>query len=301
MFSSTWRTKSRARRLTARWTVHSRIWMWRPSSVFNAVCVYYASPSVGPPLDLRKLPLVYNWKWIRNLLGHDCICNVLTEYEGFRRKCTFSSSCILKVWRRSCYLFMKRQFDNNCTIKNVLIVWPLTTSLTVTLYNCSMGREDCSLCKNADPMYRCVWCAKQRACVYEKLCNAAQQGVEDPHNTECPDPQITDVSSYGVVISSCWPLDCRQYVHERLVTSREAAAILEIALLIGPLNWPLHCPSMEELLLLEGRVELVGSTSWLDQFFLRSLNCWCLIVIDKNRWCQCDRGYDHKYNSLTDT
>ncbi|TNN76006.1 Plexin-B2 [Liparis tanakae] len=69
----------------------------------------------------------------------------------------------------------------------------MDSTLNVTLYNCSMGREDCSLCKNADPMYRCVWCAKQRACVYEKLCNPAQQGVEDPHNTECPDPQITDI------------------------------------------------------------------------------------------------------------
>uniref|UniRef100_A0A8D3DRN3 Plexin b2b n=1 Tax=Scophthalmus maximus TaxID=52904 RepID=A0A8D3DRN3_SCOMX len=54
------------------------------------------------------------------------------------------------------------------------------------LYNCSMGREDCSLCKNADPKYSCVWCAKQRACVYEKLCNSQ-------HGIECPDPQITDI------------------------------------------------------------------------------------------------------------
>uniref|UniRef100_A0A4W6D2M4 Plexin b2b n=2 Tax=Lates calcarifer TaxID=8187 RepID=A0A4W6D2M4_LATCA len=60
-----------------------------------------------------------------------------------------------------------------------------------TLYNCSMGREDCSLCKNADPKYRCVWCAKQKACVYEKLCTTQQ--TEDPYNIECPDPQITDI------------------------------------------------------------------------------------------------------------
>uniref|UniRef100_A0A8C3AG70 Plexin b2b n=1 Tax=Cyclopterus lumpus TaxID=8103 RepID=A0A8C3AG70_CYCLU len=53
----------------------------------------------------------------------------------------------------------------------------MDSTLNVTLYNCSMGREDCSLCKNADPKYRCVWCAKQRACVYEKLCNPAQQGI----------------------------------------------------------------------------------------------------------------------------
>uniref|UniRef100_A0A3B4VMQ4 Plexin b2b n=1 Tax=Seriola dumerili TaxID=41447 RepID=A0A3B4VMQ4_SERDU len=62
----------------------------------------------------------------------------------------------------------------------------MDSTLNVTLYNCSMGREDCSLCKNADPKYSCVWCAKQKACVYEKLCNT-QQG------SECPDPQITDI------------------------------------------------------------------------------------------------------------
>ncbi|XP_040893585.1 plexin-B2b [Toxotes jaculatrix] len=68
----------------------------------------------------------------------------------------------------------------------------MDSTLNVTLYNCSMGREDCSLCKNADPKYRCVWCAKQKACVYEKLCNT-HQGSEDPYNIECPDPQITDI------------------------------------------------------------------------------------------------------------
>ncbi|XP_065813093.1 plexin-B2b [Labrus bergylta] len=66
----------------------------------------------------------------------------------------------------------------------------MDSTLNVTLYNCSMGREDCSLCKNADPKFRCVWCAKQKACVYEKLC---KQVSEDPYNTECPDPLITDI------------------------------------------------------------------------------------------------------------
>lgn len=64
----------------------------------------------------------------------------------------------------------------------------------VTLYNCSVGRQDCSLCKSADMTYRCVWCAKQKACVYEKLCNPEQQGADDPYATECPNPEITDVS-----------------------------------------------------------------------------------------------------------
>uniref|UniRef100_A0A4W5MXV2 Plexin b2b n=1 Tax=Hucho hucho TaxID=62062 RepID=A0A4W5MXV2_9TELE len=67
----------------------------------------------------------------------------------------------------------------------------IDSTLNVTLYNCSMGREDCSLCKNADPKYSCVWCAKRRSCVYEKLC--IDQATEDPQDTECPDPQITDI------------------------------------------------------------------------------------------------------------
>uniref|UniRef100_A0A4W5NEG8 Plexin B2 n=1 Tax=Hucho hucho TaxID=62062 RepID=A0A4W5NEG8_9TELE len=55
----------------------------------------------------------------------------------------------------------------------------------IALY-CSLGREDCSLCKNADPKYRCVWCVKRKSCVYEKLCTNDQ-------GTECPDPHITDI------------------------------------------------------------------------------------------------------------
>ncbi|KAF3688592.1 Plexin-B2 MM1 Precursor [Channa argus] len=68
----------------------------------------------------------------------------------------------------------------------------MDSTLNVTLYNCSVGREDCSLCKNADRKYRCVWCAKQKACVYEKLCTT-QQGSYNPFDIECPDPQITDI------------------------------------------------------------------------------------------------------------
>uniref|UniRef100_A0A8C8G0Y5 Sema domain-containing protein n=1 Tax=Oncorhynchus tshawytscha TaxID=74940 RepID=A0A8C8G0Y5_ONCTS len=69
----------------------------------------------------------------------------------------------------------------------------LLPSFTVTLYSCSLGREDCSLCKNADPKYRCVWCVKRKSCVYEKLCTNDQ-------GTECPDPHITDIiPRYGPV------------------------------------------------------------------------------------------------------
>lgn len=108
-----------------------------------------------------------------------------------------------------------------CTVYTVFNynLYLLTTSHTVTLYNCSMGREDCSLCKNADPKYRCVWCVKQKACVYEKLCST--QGSENPYDIECPDPQITGVSIYIVINSLRWHLNWEQYVFPILVISGE--------------------------------------------------------------------------------
>ncbi|KAL2093878.1 hypothetical protein ACEWY4_011190 [Coilia grayii] len=65
--------------------------------------------------------------------------------------------------------------------------------LNITLYNCSLGREDCSLCRNAEPKYNCVWCAGKRACVYEKLCS-----TDD--SQPCPNPKITEIEpSYGPI------------------------------------------------------------------------------------------------------
>uniref|UniRef100_A0A8C7IKJ7 Plexin b2b n=1 Tax=Oncorhynchus kisutch TaxID=8019 RepID=A0A8C7IKJ7_ONCKI len=85
-----------------------------------------------------------------------------------------------------------------CSGRIVPSILQLSSSFTVTLYNCSLGREDCSLCKNAAPKYSCVWCAKRKSCVYEKLC--IDQATEDPQDTECPDPQITDIiPRYGPV------------------------------------------------------------------------------------------------------
>uniref|UniRef100_A0A8K9WVP0 Sema domain-containing protein n=1 Tax=Oncorhynchus mykiss TaxID=8022 RepID=A0A8K9WVP0_ONCMY len=56
----------------------------------------------------------------------------------------------------------------------------------VVLYNCSLGREDCSLCKNADPKYSCVWCANMRSCVYRELCRSQEPA-------QCPNPKITEI------------------------------------------------------------------------------------------------------------
>ena len=70
-------------------------------------------------------------------------------------------------------------------VLSVVLTWPLPLT-SVTLYNCSVGREDCSLCKNAEPQYLCVWCARKRSCIYSELC----QGNE---RQDCPNPKITEV------------------------------------------------------------------------------------------------------------
>ncbi|CAK6970697.1 plexin-B2a, partial [Scomber scombrus] len=62
----------------------------------------------------------------------------------------------------------------------------IDSTLTVVLYNCSVGREDCSLCKHADAKYECVWCPTTRSCVYRELCTS-------PQPAQCPNPEITDI------------------------------------------------------------------------------------------------------------
>ncbi|KAG7478390.1 hypothetical protein MATL_G00080030 [Megalops atlanticus] len=56
--------------------------------------------------------------------------------------------------------------------------------LSVTLYNCSVGRSDCSRCHTADQKYGCVWCGgAQSSCLYRDSC------AEDIVQT-CPAPLI---------------------------------------------------------------------------------------------------------------
>ncbi|XP_066518969.1 plexin-B1 isoform X2 [Hoplias malabaricus] len=56
--------------------------------------------------------------------------------------------------------------------------------LHVTLYNCSVGRSDCSRCHTADQKYGCVWCGvAQSSCVHRESCS---QEIADT----CPAPVI---------------------------------------------------------------------------------------------------------------
>uniref|UniRef100_A0AAR2L1L8 Plexin-B1 n=1 Tax=Pygocentrus nattereri TaxID=42514 RepID=A0AAR2L1L8_PYGNA len=55
---------------------------------------------------------------------------------------------------------------------------------SLTLYNCSVGRSDCSRCHTADQKYGCVWCGgAQSSCVHKESCS---QHIEKT----CPAPVI---------------------------------------------------------------------------------------------------------------
>lgn len=118
----------------------------------------------------------------------------------------------------------------------------------VTLYNCSVGRQDCSLCKNADHKYSCVWCAKHKACVYEKLCMPSQPGSQDPYDVECPNPEITDVSS-------------RRCMSEGLVVWRR--------------DKPTCFPKFPKILLLQGNLSLCK----------QHIGFSCLVLSPTSPWC----------------
>ncbi|XP_067093381.1 plexin-B1 [Osmerus mordax] len=59
--------------------------------------------------------------------------------------------------------------------------------LYVTLYNCSVGRSDCSRCHTADAVYGCVWCGgAQASCLYGDSCS-------EPIEQTCPAPVIHSI------------------------------------------------------------------------------------------------------------
>ncbi|XP_062250471.1 plexin-B1 [Platichthys flesus] len=62
-----------------------------------------------------------------------------------------------------------------------------SNDLYVTLYNCSVGRSDCSRCHTADQKYGCVWCGTaQASCLYSDSCS-------EPAQHTCPAPVLHSI------------------------------------------------------------------------------------------------------------
>nr|KAF6335634.1 plexin B1 [Pipistrellus kuhlii] len=62
------------------------------------------------------------------------------------------------------------------------------SGLHLLLYDCSVGRGDCSLCQTAAPRFGCVWCQGPQRCVAREACGAAGAVA-----TQCPAPRIHSV------------------------------------------------------------------------------------------------------------
>uniref|UniRef100_A0A3Q2CJG7 Plexin b2a, tandem duplicate 1 n=1 Tax=Cyprinodon variegatus TaxID=28743 RepID=A0A3Q2CJG7_CYPVA len=103
------------------------------------------------------------------------------------------SVCPEETWKPDCVCFFvqfaydkQQEVNISFHIKDRVTERKIDSTLTVTLYNCSVGRGDCSLCKHAAAEYGCVWCKDTKTCVYKDICNLPELG-------HCPNPEITDI------------------------------------------------------------------------------------------------------------
>uniref|UniRef100_A0A7N9B1Q3 Plexin-B1 n=1 Tax=Mastacembelus armatus TaxID=205130 RepID=A0A7N9B1Q3_9TELE len=92
------------------------------------------------------------------------------------------SVCSVHIFRQLLQQFEKTQASTLNTGSSLCAV------PSVTLYNCSVGRSDCSRCHTADQKYACVWCGSaQASCLYSDSCS-------EPVQQTCPAPVISSVS-----------------------------------------------------------------------------------------------------------
>uniref|UniRef100_A0A8C9W004 Plexin B2 n=1 Tax=Scleropages formosus TaxID=113540 RepID=A0A8C9W004_SCLFO len=172
-------------------------WLWSPQKQ----CVEITSFQ-PPNLSCRKTRLVSvnatGFGKEKTSQGSINVLILLPWLFAFANRCM---SCVEREW--SCQ-WNTRDFicsdsddsgDNSTLCMEVVKKWMEICVMCadgavrpppVTLYNCAMGREDCSLCKSADPIYKCMWCDETKSCEYQKRCRSAEE-------SDCPNPEITDI------------------------------------------------------------------------------------------------------------
>lgn len=139
--------------------------------------------SLVPTIQFNNFLMIAQYKY----------SSVVSEYNApvyVKRRNTFhldSSPDLLgelkACWH--CYVSLK------LTLTIRLFGYPCCFS--VTLYNCSVGRSDCSRCHTADHKYGCVWCGgAQASCLYSQSCS-------EPVQQTCPAPVIHNVSVFPPV------------------------------------------------------------------------------------------------------
>uniref|UniRef100_A0A672KCQ7 Plexin B2 n=1 Tax=Sinocyclocheilus grahami TaxID=75366 RepID=A0A672KCQ7_SINGR len=139
------------------------VWLWSPKQT----CVTIQS-FVPPNISCKKTEQT-------QVLKHNTFINTHTVIWS----AVISNPNLLRIDSRLIYTDCNRS----------IVLFP-PFFYPVVLYNCSVRREDCSLCKNADQKYNCVWCDTTKSCIYRDLC--------DQELKQCPPPKITDiVPRYG--------------------------------------------------------------------------------------------------------
>lgn len=128
------------------------------SLFFHSICpiqLWWPAPEAETPLTL--------------IVHIDFFFPLTNDFTGLTNEC--SSAC-------------RKQ---ECLTQSRCSPWP-SVHLAVTLYNCSVGRSDCSRCHTADPKYGCVWCGGALSgCLYRDSC-------ADEVQQTCPAPVIHLVS-----------------------------------------------------------------------------------------------------------
>uniref|UniRef100_A0A8C1LGM0 Plexin b1b n=1 Tax=Cyprinus carpio TaxID=7962 RepID=A0A8C1LGM0_CYPCA len=119
--------------------------------------------------------IIYNEQVSRfvNLGASACPC--VEKIEG--------SSLLPVLTQRKISLLARNLHDKELAYECVLVIEGLLSlycnyvltdifcvlTISVTLYNCSVGHLDCSRCHTADQKYNCVWCGA--SCVYRESCS----------------------------------------------------------------------------------------------------------------------------------
>uniref|UniRef100_A0A3Q3Q2T7 Sema domain-containing protein n=1 Tax=Monopterus albus TaxID=43700 RepID=A0A3Q3Q2T7_MONAL len=157
----------------------------KTNSKLNSICPQFESPE---PLLIPvgyKIPITFQGRNLDIYRGHRFAIGTelmkhteeeVTQEQGSRFKFTGYEFTYDQQQEVNISFHIKDR-DNERKIDS---------TLTVVLYNCFLGREDCSLCKHADTKYQCVWCEASHMCVYQGLCPS-------PQPAQCPNPEIVNI------------------------------------------------------------------------------------------------------------
>uniref|UniRef100_A0A4W6DAR2 Plexin-B1 n=1 Tax=Lates calcarifer TaxID=8187 RepID=A0A4W6DAR2_LATCA len=149
--------------------------------------VFQVWPAVGVPARVSAGPVVVETNMFTDInLYRDLFCSSCTSAVCFSR----CQGCVSSRWGCNWCIHQhvcthKHTCSQGITIYNQNVSLSLKRSFDLTLFNCSVGRSDCSRCRTAHPKYGCVWCggAASSRCVYQDSCT-------DEIKHTCPAPVI---------------------------------------------------------------------------------------------------------------